>query len=199
MRIKLNKKPIFFTGIILVILLLIPVLLSKESNSPQNTSVITLPPTSPTTSTTVTPTTNPLTTYQGDSYTVMYPTGWTQNESELSNNNGTNLILQPPGTNSGNYSTITVEVLNSQNASINTLTRIFTMLHYTQTYTTIAGITAMEFTGVIPTQNGDLHSTAYIFEKNNKIYSVKLEYIQTDVNEQLEIQFNQLLGSLSIQ
>ena len=191
-----DKKILLIVCIIILILIPILILLSGNPRSTQKQIVITESPKNTNAKAT---TGNTLTAYHGNSYTLSYPNGWNKTVKELSNSSGTVLDLQPSGINSDSYSTITVEVLNAQTTSINTLTRIFTLLHYTETNTAIAGVTALKYTAVLPTQNGDLHSMAYIFQHNEKIYTVKLEYIQTNTNEQLEDQFSQLLNSFSLQ
>ena len=112
-------------------------------------------------------------------------------------------VLQPPWrpqpVSFGQYAKISIEVLKTQTTSISTITHIFTTLHYTQTRSAVGGVDALKYAAVIPTQNGNLHSIAYVFQQNEKIYSLKLEYIQADTNTQIEGQFYQLLNSFSLQ
>lgn len=192
-----NKKVLIILSLI-IILLIIPAIFFglKSSHSTQLTQNNAI--TTENANSNAAPT-NSLVTFHNASYTLSYPNNWSKNEKELSNNEGTVVIFQPQTVNSGHYATINVEVVNAQDTSIGTLTHLFDILHYTKTNTTVAGITAMKYTAVLPTQKGDLHSIAYIFQQNEKIYTLKLEYIQSNINEQLEGQFYQLLNSFSIQ
>lgn len=191
-----NKKILLIVCIIVLLLIPVLILLFSNLHPKQKPTVITE---SPENTHAKGATGNTLTTYHGSSYTLSYPNGWNQTVKELSNNDGTVLDIQPSGTNSDSYATVTIEVLREQGTSIGTLTHIFTILHYAETNTTVAGVTALKYTAVLSTQNGDLHSTAYIFQQNEKIYSLKLEYIQPTVNEELENQFNQLVSTFSLQ
>lgn len=137
---------------------------------------------------------NTITTYHADSYTISYPKDWNQNGQKLTNNEGTVVHIQP-ATDSGTSSNITIEVLNAQLTSIDTITRVFRTLGYTQTTNNVGGNPAQKYIGTLPTQNGNLHTIAYVFQQNEKIYYLKLEYLQPSNNEQLEIQFDQIVSS----
>lgn len=187
-----NKKILIIicVAVIIIVAILISFLPSRnpQSTKPSQTNTIVNPNSA---------STNTHITYNNDSYTLSYPNTWNKTEKELSNNEGNVVIFQPQAANLEQYTTISVEVLNTQTTSIDTLTHLFTILHYTETNSIVAGVAALKYTAVLPTQNGDLHSMAYIFQRNGKIYTVKLEYIQQNTNEQLEGQFYQLVSSFS--
>ncbi len=143
--------------------------------------------------------TNSLPTYRGDTYTVSYPTGWMTKKTTLDNDEGTIVTFSPEQVNAGQFERMSVETLNSQITTIGTLTQMFTILQYTQTNTTVAGINAMKYTAILPEQNSKLHSTAYVLQKNGKIYVLKLEYDQEETNTSLEDQFNQFIASFSVE
>jgi hypothetical protein len=194
MRGTITQKQLLIIAIIFLIL--IPFIVLFKSNTQQSPAAITQNSTP-----TETPATqaNVLTSLQGNSYKVSYPNGWTSTTRQLSNNTGNIVILHPEMSNSYNLYTITIEELNSQIIPISTLTTTFAGLHYTDTPTVVAGITAQKYSAILQTPNGNLHSIAYVFENNEKIYYLKLEYIQPIVNEELETQFNQLINSFTIQ
>ena len=137
--------------------------------------------------------------YNGGTYTFSYPSSWTKSEKELNSNEGTVLTIQPSDAPSGEFTNISVEVLNGQTTSVETLTNVFRNLHYHETTSTVNGITAQNYSATLQSPNGLLHSIAYIFKQNNKIYFLKLEYIQPSANEQLEDQFNQIVNSFTLQ
>lgn len=187
-----NKRIIII--ICIIILILIPALiwlLNKPSHIQEPTTLTENPENTNAKITTV----NTLTAYHNNTYTFSYPSGWRQ----LNNNSDTLLRIQPSGTNADSYSTVTIEVLNAQTSSITALTSILRTLKYTETNSEVAGLAAQRYTAVLPAKNGNLHSTIYIFQKNEKIYSLKLEYIQSTSNYQLENQFDQLVNSFSLQ
>ncbi|HSX09805.1 MAG TPA: PsbP-related protein [Candidatus Saccharimonadales bacterium] len=135
------------------------------------------------------------TTYHTNSYSLSYPHTWTKSEKQLTDDQGTVMTLLPQKENSGQFSTITIEVLNSELTTIESVSNLFEALNYAKTTTTVAGISAEKYTAVLPTQDGSLHSIAYVFQQNEKIYSLKLEYINSNTNVQLEGKFYQLVSS----
>src|SRR6185437_5196838 len=183
MKSTANKKILISAGIIVIILiaLLILFLSSRHSQSPQQ------PQTN----------TNTYSTYHNDSYTLSYPDTWTKTEKTLSNNEGNVVTFLPQMPNSGHYATISIEVLNGQLTSIDSMAHLFKALNYTQTTNTVAGLTAEKYIAVLPSPDGDLHSIVYLFQQDEKIYSLKLEYVQNDANLQLEGQFYQIINSFS--
>jgi hypothetical protein len=183
-----NKKILITIGIIVIVLLITIVAISDNKKQVQKSETV------KTQSANNITTGSTYTTYHSNSYNVSYPNGWNQKEQKLNNNEGTVLNIQP-SSDSNAYSNITVEVLNSQKTSIDTITNAFNALGYTETTSNVSDLVAKKYIGVVPTQNGNLHTTAYIFQNNQKIYYLKLEYIQSSVNEEIENEFNQVVTS----
>ena len=185
MKGALDKKIIILICAVVVILLGV-ILFLKSSQSPQQ-------PQRDTSSNTTSAKTK--TTFHNASYTLSYPTSWTTNEKQLDNDQGDIVTFLPRVENSEQYETISIEVLNAQITSIESVQNLFKALNYTKTTTTVDGITADKYSAVLPTQDGSLHSIVYVFQQNEKIYSLKLEYISSNTNVQLEGKFYQLVSS----
>jgi len=193
----IRDKAILISFSIIAVLILAGIAWGILSSSPTNSTENKIAPNKNATSN-ITPT-NSLPTYRGDTYTVSYPTGWTTKETTLDNGEGTVVTFSPEQVNAGQSERMSVEALSTQTTSVGTITRIFTVLQYTQTNTTVAGINAMKYTAILPAQNSKLHSTAYLLQKKGKIYVLKHEYDQEETNTSLEDQFNQFVASFSVE
>ncbi|MGI8419176.1 MAG: hypothetical protein ACR2LN_00870 [Candidatus Levyibacteriota bacterium] len=128
---------------------------------------------------------------------LYYPKSWTENKSEMSNHKGTIFLLQPENPSSQTNPHITVEVVDANLSSIGDLTSEFGIFGYKKTKEIIGGNTATKYQRPIPTPQGTLHSTAYIYEKSGTIYLFKLGYKQDIVDQQLEDEFTQIATNFS--
>lgn len=192
MKGTVNKKLLLLISIIPIIFLII--ILSDVSTAKQKI----ISTTSSKISNKVSPNNsleNSLKRYDGNSYTFFYPKYWIQNTQKQ--NNSTETIFQP-SSNPNEKSYISIEILNAQHTSIDYITNIFKALHYLETPSEVNGIKAKKYSAILQVTNGKLHSIAYVFQKNQKVYFFKLEYIQPYVNLQLETQFNQVVNSFKL-
>ncbi|MGH7203638.1 MAG: hypothetical protein ACREHC_04310 [Candidatus Levyibacteriota bacterium] len=129
--------------------------------------------------------------------TLYYPKTWTENKSEMSNKKGTIFLLQPGNPSPQTNPHITVEVVDANLSSIGDLTSEFGIFGYKKTKQIISGNTATKYQRPLPTPQGTLHSTAYIYEKNGTIYLFKLGYKQDAIDQQLEDEFTQIATNFS--
>ncbi len=134
-----------------------------------------------------------LTSYQGNSYTFYYPKGWTRSQSEMSDINGTEFFLQPPAAAPPKTPHVIIEVAPATLTAVSDITDPFTIFKYAKTNTVVNGVTAQKFTTIVPSSEGVLHSIAYIFEANGKIYLIALGYKQEATDTELENEFLQIV------
>jgi hypothetical protein len=135
--------------------------------------------------------------YNSNDYTFYYPDGWTININQRSDTNGTEYFLQPPDAAPPKTPHVTIDVAPAIQSAISTLTAPFSVFHYSETSTTVDGITAEEYTTIVPASEGVLHSIAYVFQTDNNIYVISLGYKQQATDTELENQFGKIVNTIN--
>lgn len=139
-----------------------------------------------------------LSSYDDPKYTLYYPKTWVQSKSEMTDKTGTVYLLQPQDSSLPSHPHMTVEVVDAKLKSIADMSPEFAVFGYKKTTETLNGTTATKYQRTIPSSEGTLHSTAYLYQKNGTIYLFKLGYKQDAVDSELENEFAQVAGAFSI-
>ena len=192
MNIPSNKKLILISIFILILLATVYGFYEKTN---QKHIVNSLTKTDSNTETTVPAT---VSSYHENSYTISYPNGWNQSKHDLTDKSGTILVLQPSNVNPQVYPYVTIETADAKLLPLSTMTQGFTVFDYMKTNTTVAGVTAQKYSTVIVTNEGTLHSIAYVFTSNGKNYMIKLGYKQNATDQELESQFMQIVDNFKL-
>lgn len=194
---NLENKKILLIVVVAILLVIFVAVVSGSSNI-YKTQQINPPQQTSKNNNINTTSTGTTTIYHGDTYAFSYPNGWNRNQRQLDNNAGILFHIKPSTQNSGDFTDISIEIFNAQVTPITNVTNVFKLANYTQTTSQVAGVTAQKYAGVIQAPTGNLHTIAYVFEKDNKIYFLKLEYTRPSIDESLEDQFAQIVSSFSL-
>ncbi|HSX09719.1 MAG TPA: hypothetical protein VLF93_06190 [Candidatus Saccharimonadales bacterium] len=131
---------------------------------------------------------------QTSSYTIYYPTAWTLQKfpHEI-------YLLQPKNVQNSTNSHIVIQVADEKQITMAQITAGYTVFKYKKsTLRMKSGITMDRYSLVYPSTEGYLHSIAYVYESNGKIYNFKLSYTGQAGNPQLEGSFVELVNAFKL-
>lgn len=129
----------------------------------------------------------------GEAYTVRYPTEWEASQSPVAGG-GTNATFAIPSKNEGEPDAfVNIQGVSVDDAPIGQVEGSFEAFGYTSENGLVQGIPAVRFAGSMR----KLHEVAYVFEKDNTVYTMKLSYVSDAANPELEEQFEQVANTFS--
>jgi len=130
-------------------------------------------------------------------YQVDYPQ-YLKVEPGIINGGGTSLLLSSQSNQNESPYKIEIQVFNSTNTSLATISGVFTGFGYMQSPVTVGNITARKFSGHISVSESNLQETAIIFENKEKIYKTQLMYNAPSVNRQIENIFARIVSTFKL-
>jgi photosystem II reaction center protein PsbP len=136
-------------------------------------------------------------TYTGNTYRVTFPKSWNVDTDTLYSTQGKMLYLQPNTSDTTESANVAIEINSTDTTSLSNMSQGLSFLGLKRTDTTIGGISAEKFSGMVTLSQKMLHNTIYLFSKNNQIYLIKLSYVGSNYDAQLEEEFTQFVNSFN--
>jgi len=138
----------------------------------------------------------PTKTYTGNNYNVSYPQTWTEDTSAIESTQGNLLYLQPDVSNSNEEAHVAVEINNAEDTTLASMSAGLSFLGFKKVNTIVGGVAAQKFTGKVTLSQKILHNTIYLFPYKDQVYMIKLSYVGSSYDVQLEQEFTQFVNTV---
>lgn len=128
-----------------------------------------------------------------DAYTIDYPSDWNVNQQRVAGG-GTNTTFTIPGESAdAPTGLVTIQGVSADDAPLDQVERAFEAMRYERMDGSVQDVPAMRFAGSL----NRLHEVAYVFEKDNIVYTLKLSYVSDTTESNLEQQFSRVADTFS--
>ena len=136
-------------------------------------------------------------TYSSATYHVAFPQNWIEDTNADATFHGNMLSLQPDVSNPNENAHVVVEINSTRDISLASMSAGLSLLGFHKSYTTVEGITAQKFTGIVTLSQKTLHNIIYLLTYNNQIYLIKLSYQGSEDDSQLEAEYTEFVNSFT--